>query len=538
MRRSGRVTALTMVATLGAVVQATASVVTAPATSAAPHAFVVSGTNEPNANVIADYNKNVLDYYLTPFTGCTDKDGCGVRGIIYPAQFWPVPGWGLISAPSWNQSVATGVDGLNNALVLWNQTDTSDDPIVLFGYSQGARVVSMSKEYFASNIPDQGLKDRLQFGFIGNISRPNGGAFARLSFFGYVPIWDVTYGHATPTDLGADCTDGVTPCSTTDIALQYDGVADFPNYVLNATAMLNSAIALFTVHPTYLAPNGNTPAYQLPDGYLAGQGYTPEQLNNLLNDPAYQRRYGDTLYITLPTPILPIVQPLLLLGQSVPLLSPAINPIVEFVSPILRWEIDNGYDRTVNPGEPTGIKLIRIPFVDYDPFQEIGELAGAVQQGISDVFDGVAPAWAAPPPTMASSTPTAFAGPGAATAVVEQAGTRPDPTAPEPVAEQDRTASHGLDGLEAQTSSAGKAPDSAELATIDAAKPDVTTGNKVAPSLADSSAASSRVEHAVAPERSTATGSDSVDADQADAAAADTRPGEVTSSGGDSSSAP
>ena len=130
------------------------------------------------------------------------------------------------------------------------------------------------------------------------ISRPNGGAWSRLSFFGYVPIWDVTYGHATPTNFGPDCTDGVTHCTTTDIVLQYDGVGDFPNYLFNLLAVANAVLGVETVHPSYLVPNGNTSPDHKPDGWLPGQGYTPEQLNALMTDPSNQQRFGDTLYIT------------------------------------------------------------------------------------------------------------------------------------------------------------------------------------------------------------------------------------------------
>ena len=81
---------------------------------------------------------------------------------------------------------------------------------------------------------------------IGNPNRPNGGLFERLALLGTVPILDATFGQPTPTDTGIQ---------TTDIAFQYDGVADFPTYPINLLADLNALAGFAYIHGTYLAPN-------------------------------------------------------------------------------------------------------------------------------------------------------------------------------------------------------------------------------------------------------------------------------------------
>ena len=68
------------------------------------------------------------------------------------------------------------------------------------------------------------------------------------------------FGDPTPTDT---CTDaaGVQRCAT-DFALMYDGVVDFPEWILNPLALVNAAAGFQYVHGTYLAPNGDDPRHR------------------------------------------------------------------------------------------------------------------------------------------------------------------------------------------------------------------------------------------------------------------------------------
>jgi hypothetical protein len=228
------------------------------------------------------------------------------------------------------------VSSLNSTLVNQLSTDPTGD-IVIFGYSQGATVASIEK----SNLADVANKNQYSFVLIGNPQRPNGGIFERLAFLGTVPILDATFGQPTPTNTGI---------STTDIAFQYDGVSDFPEYPIDALADLNAIAGFEYIHGTYLTPNSNDPT-ETPDGY------TPAELQAAINDPANRQTYGDTTYITIPTQTLPILQPLIELGTATDTTA-LVTPIVDLISPALRVLINLGYNPNANPGIPTPFQLI------------------------------------------------------------------------------------------------------------------------------------------------------------------------------------
>src|SRR5262245_53358963 len=92
MLQTFRALAAVLLGLLASVALGVLSALTAAVTLAAT-ALLVPGTGTPNANVVAGYMQNARDYYLTD-TPCV-KDNCTLRGINYPASFWPVslPGW-------------------------------------------------------------------------------------------------------------------------------------------------------------------------------------------------------------------------------------------------------------------------------------------------------------------------------------------------------------------------------------------------------------------------------------------------------------
>jgi hypothetical protein len=178
--------------------------------------------------------ENAVGYYISPTTeSCAGV--CTAEPVPYIAQFWPFPweGWGGLTGAKLDESVASGVAQLTSDLVGTHNPSTQN-PIVIFGYSQGATVVSIEKAQL-SRLPAQDQAN-INFVLIGNPNRPNGGLFERLAAFGTVPILDATFGQPTPTD---------TAMSTVDVAFQYDGVADFPLYPINLLAVLNAAAGLF-----------------------------------------------------------------------------------------------------------------------------------------------------------------------------------------------------------------------------------------------------------------------------------------------------
>jgi hypothetical protein len=340
------------------------------AVALAATALIVPGTGTPNANIVGSYLENARDYYISPFNpACTADNDCALQGIDYPAQFWPIPlpGWGGLQGAKWDVSTGEGLSRLNSTLVNTLAQDPPNTPVVIFGYSQGANIVSRQKRNLAGLPEDQTY---LSFVMIGNTNRPNGGLFERLAFLGHVPILDATFGLPAPTDT---C-DHI--CAT-DIAFRYDGVADFPLYPLNALAVLNAIAGFWYVHGTYLAPNADSDVGELPDGY------TPAELAEQLANEDNWDEHGDTRYITIPTKTLPIVRPFLefagFTGTGF-----IIKPIVTLLTPVLEVLIEAGYDRSLSYGVPAPFRLI--PRIN--PFVLARDVVDAIGEGIHDAFGG------------------------------------------------------------------------------------------------------------------------------------------------------
>ena len=242
------------------------------AVTLAATALIVAGTGTPTPDDVNNYKENAVSYYIAPniasfapvVTSCCNPD----VGIPYIAQFWPFPfeGWGGLSGAKWDVSVASGVASLNEQLGM-----APEGQIVIFGYSQGATVSSIVKRDLAE-VNNGQLPDGIFFVLISNPNLPNGGLFERLALLGHVPILDATFGEPTPTNTASPG-----EINTINIALQYDGVTDFPVYPINLLAVLNAAAGFQYVHGTYLDPKGDDPATATP------YGYTPSELQEAMD---------------------------------------------------------------------------------------------------------------------------------------------------------------------------------------------------------------------------------------------------------------
>lgn len=327
------------------------------AVALAATALIVPGTGTPNPDVVPNYVANAVNGYIKPTTPSCQIT-CTPVGVSYPAQIWPVPlpGWGGLTGAKFNVSVSSGVTSLNSKLVD-NLTASPRGDIVIFGYSQGATVASLEKLNLANVVN----KDQFSFVLIANPQRPNGGLVERLAFLGTVPILDATFGRPTPTATGI---------KTTDIAFQYDGVTDFPQYPINLLADLNAIAGFQYIHGTYLAPNGYHPS-TLPGGYA------PAELKAAINDPTNRTTYGDTTYVTVPAKTLPLLMPLIDLGKATGT-SRLVTPAVDLVSPALRVLIETGYNRNINPGVPTPFHLVP----PIKPIKLMADLVAASKQGV------------------------------------------------------------------------------------------------------------------------------------------------------------
>ena len=375
VRSLARTMGVALAAALCAVVTAVGGTITAGVTLTAT-ALIVPGTAVPNPANVPGYMENAVDYYISPTTAsCASV--CTPAPVPYLAQFWPFPweGWGGLTGAKLDESVASGVAQLTSDLV-GPYNPSADSPVVIFGYSQGATVAGIGKSQLSKLSPED--QADINFVLIGNPNRPNGGLFERLAMFGTVPILDATFGLPTPTN---------TDMSTVDIAFQYDGVADFPLYPINLLADLNAAAGFWYTHGSYLAPDSRNPD-ELPNGL------TPAELAAAIADPANQQRLAgsDTTYVLIPTPNLPLLQPLREFGAftNTEFLT---NPLIDLIQPALRVLIETGYDRTIPYGQPAPFRLV--PLVN--PITLTVDLINAIGQGISDAARDIRMPTAEPP---------------------------------------------------------------------------------------------------------------------------------------------
>ncbi|MCV7290048.1 PE-PPE domain-containing protein [Mycolicibacterium wolinskyi] len=406
---------LTSTVALGVTAAFSAAISAAVGLVVATTPLVVPGTGTPDPADSNNYMAHAVAYYVETSGSC--GDGCSTPvPVSYIAQFWPFPfeGWGGLQGAKWNVSVASGVASLNDQLDI--AAPDNEHPVVIFGYSQGAAVTSIVKRQLAE---DNGgtIPDWIDFVVIGNPNRPNGGLFERLAALGTVPILDATFGEPTPTDTSQEV-------NTYDIALQYDGVADAPSWLLNPLALANALAGFEYTHPTYLAPDGDDLPTETP------YGYTPQQVQAAIENAqesctaeTHCQERGDTRYITLPAKVLPIMQPFLDFAESTGT-SALVVPIVDLVSPLAQTLIETGYDRE-DYSKPTPFQLL--PKVD--PVKLVTDLAGDIPEGINAALNpglDPLPGWTDPTEDDdAVPAPDATVD-DAAVPVTKQVTTRPD----------------------------------------------------------------------------------------------------------------
>jgi hypothetical protein len=382
MRKVARVVVLFLLSLLStAVLTAVASL--AMAISLAATALIVPGTGTPNANTVGDYRQNFREYYMRN-TPCTNDTNCpasnttnplvpGLLGVDYPATFWPIPlpGWcPNLSCDTFNVSVNKGVTNLDAMLTTMQNTPGFTDNVVIAGYSQGARVTTIEKMQFSTKY--KALLDRIRaagndvsFVYIGNPNRPNGGLLTRLGFIPYIPILNVTTGQPTPTNTGI---------KTEDWAIRWEGIADWPTYILNPLAVVNSVLGFYYDHGTYLAFNAKSDPGETPAGYSLEEWRELTAHPELYPDNVNIQPYGDTTYYTVTPKTLPLVRPL----HLIPLIG---KPIADLFEPALRVIIEEtGYARWLPFGAPVGTGLIPL----FNPISLFLKLIPAVFVGINN----------------------------------------------------------------------------------------------------------------------------------------------------------
>jgi hypothetical protein len=89
MRKSARTLAVVLAVLSSAVLGIVSAFMAAFAVGAAT-ALIVPGTGTPNANIVQNYMPHAADRYIAPFEPCSTADDCNLKGIDYPASFWPL----------------------------------------------------------------------------------------------------------------------------------------------------------------------------------------------------------------------------------------------------------------------------------------------------------------------------------------------------------------------------------------------------------------------------------------------------------------
>ncbi len=315
-------------------------------------ALIMGGTANPGPD--PGYLASINNAYIQRLF-----PGANPLAQFTPEQFWPVtPQLGGLTL---GQSVAQGVSlldgGIKAQLALGNN-------VVVFGYSQSALVATDEIRALMAMGSGAPTSSQLSFILAGDPNNPDGGLLERFPGF-YIPILDVAFNGATPPN---------SPYPTSIYTIQYDGIADTPQYPLNVVSDLNAFLGYFFVH-------GNYPLL------------TPDQLASavpLATSPGYT---GSTQYYMVMTQDLPLVQ----LIRDIPYAGP---PIADIFQPDLRVIVDLGYG-DIGPGGyyanvPTPASLFSIP----NPITVTVDLArGAVQGPYSAALDIGVEAGLLPPTT-------------------------------------------------------------------------------------------------------------------------------------------
>lgn len=281
------------------------------------------GVPQDKPNYIANYATEAHDAFIAPSGLCGPE--CFLVATYTPAQIRFVNG---IFDLTYDESVAVGQANLNDCIqgsdctvTLAPYTETGphtvvDSAYVVYAYSQSATVAGNQKLHLIAHP----VASSVSFLLVANPNRPNGGILER--FVGaYIPLLGITFNGPTPTFSPQP-----RPLTTVDVARQYDGWADFPTNPLNLLADLNAVIGTVLLHPDY----------------------------SDAGTPQLQGQYQDTTYYLIPAPVTPVLIPL----TWVPIVG---KPLAIALDPAVRVLVEMGYDRTVNPGQPTPARYLYVP---------------------------------------------------------------------------------------------------------------------------------------------------------------------------------
>lgn len=257
-----------------------AAIVAAVPAHAATTAITVKGTQISH---LAPYPEDLVPGL---FLGDT------VTRIDYPAKVFGM-----------DRSVAVAVAAIAEAL------ESTPGPVVVAGFSQGAIAVARAKLAVMAKPADQRpTPDQLSFITIGDPLGPRG--FLHDVSFG-IPVIGLS-----PTSLPD------TPYDTVIVNGEYDGWADVPDRPGHLLSLINAVMGIGYVHGRYEILPGGMDLSTVPERNITVS-------TNSLG--------GRTTEYLVPTPQLPLVQPLRDIGVP--------EPIVAALEKPLKAAVDAGYSR-------------------------------------------------------------------------------------------------------------------------------------------------------------------------------------------------
>jgi len=266
--------------------------------------------------------------------------GASVFPLTTPEGLYPSTG---VNSLTFNVSVTQGAATLNNAIQFLVGAGNHVD---VFGYSQSSTIASLvMSQLAAEHVPSNAVS----FILTGDPNNPNGGLLERF-VGGSIPSLGVTANGATPSG----------PYPTSIYTLEYDGFADFPRYPIDLLSDLNAYAGIFFNHTAYA-------------------DLTPQQISGATD----LGTYGETTYYVIPSPNLPLLDPLRWI--------PFGNPLADLVQPDLTVLVDLGYGSTTqgySPGPPNVPTPFGLYPTNVGPLNIATALIHGVPEGINNaIFD-------------------------------------------------------------------------------------------------------------------------------------------------------
>ena len=339
-----------------------AAAVPAAAALTLPLILGPSGVPIPTTN----YLDVVMNYYVR--SGSTPPYASPQPELVFtPEGLYPITG---VKSLPLNTSVNQGLSIISDILA----KVAPGTPTTVFGYSQSAIIGSLLEAGYVPSPPvnsdpgptiPAGLRNFINFVFVGNEMNPDGGLLSRFPGLNLPSLGIPFYG---PTPQNA--------YPTTNYTREYDGFADFPRYPLNFLADVNALLGIAYVHTQYVPSANCSGSYCL----------TRQQVDNAVALPTTSPTQQ---YYFIPTANLPLLQPL----RAIPLIG---NPIADLLQPVLKVLVDRGYGDPAHgftsATQPDANVLVPFGlFPQLNPAEVASQLVAGVKQGIHDFLADFGP---------------------------------------------------------------------------------------------------------------------------------------------------